>query len=37
MLRLSVIEVACMGLTKLGKFRHPRFIRERFDKPVSEC
>lgn len=26
------IEVACMGLTPSGKFRHPRFVRERFDK-----
>lgn len=28
----STIEVSCMGLTPSGKFRHPRFIRERFDK-----
>lgn len=28
----STIEVDCMGLTPKGKFRHPRFIRERFDK-----
>ena len=28
----KVIEVSCMELTKDGKFRHPRFIRERFDK-----
>jgi len=33
----EVIEVECMGLTKNGKFRHPRFIRVRFDKPASEC
>jgi len=26
------IEVACMSVTKAGKFRHPRFIRERWDK-----
>ena len=26
------IEVDCMGLTKDGKFRHGRFIHERFDK-----
>ncbi len=28
----SIIEVDCMGLTEKGKFRHPRYIRERFDK-----
>lgn len=28
----KLIEVECMGLTKNGKFRHPRFIRERWDK-----
>ena len=28
----SCIEVGCMSLTPDGKFRHPRFIRERFDK-----
>lgn len=28
----STIEVACMGLTPNGKFRHPRFIRFRWDK-----
>ena len=28
----KVIEVDCMGLTPNGKFRHPRFVRERFDK-----
>lgn len=28
----TVIEVDCMGLTPGGKFRHPRFIRHRFDK-----
>jgi len=33
----EVIEVGCMGLTKNGKFRHPRFIRVRFDKPADEC
>ena len=27
-----MIEVECMGLTPNGKFRHPRFIRVRFDK-----
>ncbi|WP_432473710.1 hypothetical protein [Amphritea sp. HPY] len=30
----EVIEVSCMGLTKNGKFRHPRFERERFDKEI---
>ena len=28
----SIIEVDCMSLTPSGKFRHPRFVRERFDK-----
>jgi hypothetical protein len=28
----EMIEVECMGLTENGKFRHPRFVRERFDK-----
>jgi len=28
----NVIEVECMSLTPKGKFRHPRFVRERFDK-----
>lgn len=28
----KTIEVQCMSLTKDGKFRHPRFVRERFDK-----
>lgn len=28
----SIIEVECMGLTKNNKFRHPRFIRKRWDK-----
>lgn len=28
----GIIEVACMGLTPSGKFRHPRFIRRRLDK-----
>ena len=28
----NIIEVDCMGLTPKGKFRHPRFVRERFDK-----
>ena len=28
----TIIEVECMGLTPQGKFRHPRFVRERFDK-----
>ena len=27
-----IIEVECMGLTKNGKFRHPRFKRIRWDK-----
>lgn len=28
----KLIEVKVMGITPQGKFRHPRFIRERFDK-----
>lgn len=28
----KTVEVECMGLTPSGKFRHPRFVRERFDK-----
>lgn len=28
----DMIEVACMELTPTGKFRHPRFIRNRWDK-----
>lgn len=28
----TTIEVACMQLTTDGKFRHPRFVRTRFDK-----
>lgn len=28
----ETIEVECMGLTPSGKFRHPRFVRRRFDK-----
>lgn len=28
----TMIEVKCMGLTKDGKFRQPRFVRDRFDK-----
>lgn len=28
----TFIEVRCMGLTPAGKFRHPRFLRERWDK-----
>ncbi len=28
----TVIEVACMELTPNGKFRHPRFVRVRWDK-----
>lgn len=28
----STIEVECMELTPTGKFRHPRYIRERIDK-----
>lgn len=31
----EMIEVECMGLTKNGKFRHPRFVRERFDKEIT--
>lgn len=27
-----IIEVDCMGLTPGGKFRHPRYMRQRFDK-----
>ncbi len=30
------IEVECMHLTSDGKFRHPRFVRERFDKIAEE-
>jgi hypothetical protein len=33
----EVIEVECMGLTKNFKFRHPRFLRERFDKSIEDC
>ena len=33
----EVIEVECLSLTKNGKFRHPRFIKVRFDKPADEC
>jgi hypothetical protein len=32
----TTIEVAAMSLTPAGKFRHPRFIRERFDKVADE-
>ena len=28
----TVIEVDCMSLTPKGKFRHPRFVRVRYDK-----
>ena len=28
----DMIEVECMELTPSGKFRHPRFVRERWDK-----
>lgn len=28
----ETIEVACMGFTSKGKFRHARFVRRRFDK-----
>jgi ATP-dependent DNA ligase len=28
----TIIEVECMELTPKGKFRHPRFIRVRYDK-----
>lgn len=28
----KIIEVECMGLTDNNKFRHPRFLRERWDK-----
>jgi hypothetical protein len=28
----KIIEVECMGLTPNGKFRHPRFLRVRWDK-----
>ncbi len=28
----KTIEIACMGLTPDGRFRHPRFIRLRLDK-----
>lgn len=30
------IEVECMHLTPDGKFRHPRFVRERFDKVAEK-
>jgi len=30
------IEVACMHLTPDGMFRHPRYVRERFDKIAEE-
>jgi len=33
----TVIEVECMELTEAGKFRHPRFIRLRFDKDAKHC
>lgn len=33
----TVIEVECMELTEAGKFRHPRFIRLRFDKNAEHC
>lgn len=32
----EVIEVECMELTPDGKFRHPRFVRRRWDKPLIE-
>lgn len=32
----KVIEVECQGLTVHGKFRHPRFLRERFDKEADQ-
>lgn len=32
-----VVEVKCMQLTKAGKFRHPRFIRVRWDKDADKC
>lgn len=28
----KIIEVSCLEITEDGKFRHPRFIRERWDK-----
>lgn len=31
----TIIEVESMGLTPKGKFRHPRFVRVRFDKSSS--
>lgn len=31
----EIIEVQCMELTPGGKFRHPRFIRHRFDKSTE--
>jgi ATP-dependent DNA ligase len=33
----EVIEVESMMLTKNGKFRHPRFVRVRFDKSPDDC
>lgn len=31
----EIIEVECMEITEDGKFRHPRFIRRRFDKDTE--
>jgi ATP-dependent DNA ligase len=33
----QVVEVSCMEFTPDGKFRHPRFLRVRHDKPATEC
>lgn len=32
----EIIEVECMELTPDGKFRHPRYVRRRWDKPAEE-
>lgn len=32
----SIIEVKCMHLTDLGKFRHPSFVRRREDRALEE-
>jgi hypothetical protein len=33
----TIIEVECMELTEKGKFRHARYVRERWDKDISQC
>jgi ATP-dependent DNA ligase len=32
-----VIEIECQERTKTGRFRHPRFIRFRYDKKAEDC